>query len=239
MTDAENLRSSLLEAALENVPFDGWSEATFHAALAGAEITADTARTLCPRGALDLAVAFHRRGDAAMLKQLKATDLSAMRMRDKIAAAVRIRLQVIGDKEAVRRGSTLFALPQHAAEGAGLIWGTADAIWLELGDSSDDINWYTKRATLSGVYAATVLFWLGDDSDGHRASWAFLDRRVDDVMQIEKIKARMRENPALKRVFAGPSWLLGQIKAPSRARRTDLPGQWNENIQEPFHDVTK
>ena len=66
----------------------------------------------------------------------------------------------------VRRGTTLFALPHHAAEGAKLIWGTADAIWTALGDTSDDVNWYTKRATLSAVYGSVVLFWLGETEAG-------------------------------------------------------------------------
>ncbi len=104
----------------------------------------------------------------------------------------------------MRRGTTLFALPQHAADGARAIWGTADAIWTALGDTSRDLNWYTKRATLSGVYASTVLYWLGDDSTGHQATWEFLDRRIDDVMQIEKAKAAFRENPLGKALLAGP-----------------------------------
>ncbi len=107
-----------------------------------------------------------------------------------------------------------------------LIWGTADAIWTALGDTSDDVNWYTKRATLSGVYSATVLYWLGDSSEGHTATWAFLDRRIENVMQIEKLKAQVNANPVLSRVMAGPNWLLSHIKAPQRLPRTGLPGRW-------------
>merc|ERR1739841_361076 len=115
--------------------------------------------------------------------------MTEMKMRDKIIAAVRARLAV-GDKEAVRRGMTLFALPQHAGDGAKALWATADLIWDTLGDSSDDVNWYTKRATLTAVLSSTVLYWLGDDSEGDEATWAFLDRRVGDVMQVEKLKAQ-------------------------------------------------
>lgn len=179
------------------------------------------------RGAVDLALAFHRRGDAQMVARLTEADLSAMRFRDRIAAAVRYRLEAVEDREAVRRGTTLFALPMHAADGAKAIWGTADLIWNTLGDSSDDVNWYTKRATLSAVYGSVVLFWLGDNSPGHQATWAFLDRRIDDVMQIEKVKAQVRDNKFLSGVLAGPNWLLGQIKAPARKSGGDLPGHWS------------
>jgi ubiquinone biosynthesis protein COQ9 len=221
-----NPRETLLDAALSHVPFDGWSQATFAAAIAESGLDAAVARAVCPRGALDLAVAFHKRGDAQMLERLKSADLTGMKFRDKIAAAVRFRLEVVEDKELVRRGTTLYSLPHHAPDGARLIWGTCDAIWDALGDTSDDVNWYTKRVTLSGVYSSTVLFWLGDTTDGHAATWAFLDRRIDNVMQIEKLKAQVRDSPTLSRLMAGPNWLMGQIKAPARFPKGDFPGSW-------------
>lgn len=214
-------KSQLVEAALGHVVFDGWSDVTFRAAVEDSGVDPALARSLCPRGAVDLAVAFHKAGDADMAARVAAEDMSALRYSQKVARAVQIRFEVIPDKEAVRRGTTLFALPQYAGEGAALIWGTADAIWRTLGDTSDDINWYTKRATLSGVYSSTVLYWLGDDSLDGQATWSFLERRIDDVMRIEKFKARANDNPVLKVFMAGPNWLASQIKAP---KAEDLPG---------------
>jgi ubiquinone biosynthesis protein COQ9 len=217
-------RDAVLDAALSHVPFDGWSEATFRAAVAQSGVASGLARALFPRGAVDLALAYHKRGDALMVARLKATDLGSMRYSDRVATAVRYRLEAASDKEAVRRGTTLFALPQHAADGARAIWGTADAIWTALGDTSRDLNWYTKRATLSGVYASTVLYWLGDDSTGHHATWEFLDRRIADVMRIEKAKAAFRENPLGKALLAGPLKLMERVKAPTLP--DDLPGRF-------------
>lgn len=222
----EDLKQKLLGAALPHVPFDGWSDATFRAAVEDLGADPALARAACPRGALDLAVAFHNQGDAAMVARLGVGDLGALRFRDRIAAAVRYRIEAVADREIVRRGTALFALPQHAPEGARLIWGTADLIWNTLGDTSDDINWYTKRATLSGVYSSTVLYWLGDDSPDHMATWAFLDRRIDDVMQIEKLKAKARKSPTISRLMAGPNMLLSRIRAPKQGEASDLPGAW-------------
>jgi ubiquinone biosynthesis protein COQ9 len=218
-------QDQMLDAALMHVPFDGWSPATFNAAIKDSGLDPALARAVCPRGSVDLAVAYHRRGDAKMLEGLAEADLANLRFRDRIAKAVRLRLEA-GDREAIRRGSTLFALPHHAPEGAGLIWETSDKIWTALGDTSDDVNWYSKRATLSGVYSATLLYWLGDASEGHQATWSFLDRRIDDVMQIEKLKAQVRESPTLSRLMAGPNWLLSHIKAPRGQQDPDLPGRW-------------
>lgn len=218
----DETKERLLEAALAHVPFDGWSERTLTAAIADTGVPAALARSQFPRGGVDLALAYHARGDAEMAGRLAAMDLGALRYRDRIALAVRTRLE-LADREAVRRGTTLFSLPIHAADGARAIWGTADKIWLALGDTSRDVNWYTKRATLSGVYGATVLYWLGDESSGRQATWDFLDRRIDQVMQVEKLKAQFRENPLGKAWAAGPGKILESIRAPKLT--DDLPGR--------------
>lgn len=221
MTD---LTEKLLDAALIHVPFDGWGDATLRAAAADCGADMAAARAAFPRGGVDLALAFHARGDALMLARLADHDLSQLRIRERIALAVKLRLEVAEDRELVRRGTTLFALPIHAADGARAIWGTADVIWTALGDTATDYNWYTKRATLAGVYSATVLFWLGDESSGSEATWAFLDRRIDGVMQIERVKGAVQKNPVLRTLMAGPNAVLSCIKAPTPRARRDLPG---------------
>lgn len=225
MSDAD-LMTRLLEAAKPLVPFDGWTETTLRAAAAEAGIAPALVAAICPRGAVDLALAYHAAGDRAMLARLAEADLDALRFRDRVAFAVRARLEVIEDRELVRRGMTLFSLPPYAADGARALWQTADHIWTALGDTSQDVNWYTKRATLSGVYGATVLYWLGDDSAGHTRTWAFLDRRIEDVMQIEKFKARARESRLLSGLMAGPLGILGRVRAPRSTARTGMPGRW-------------
>ena len=215
----------LLDAALMHVPFDGWSDTALAAALADTGLDATGAKGVFPRGPVDMALAYHARGDAQMLAALQAADLGDMRFRDRIAHAVRLRLEAVEDKELVRRGMTLFALPPYAADGARALWQTADHIWQALGDTSQDVNWYTKRATLSAVYSATVLYWLGDTSEDDAATWAFLDRRIDNVMQIESLKAKARANPALSRLLQGPLGLLGRIRAPGQAGHA-MPGRW-------------
>lgn len=218
----DGAKTRLLDAALAHVAFDGWSEKTLQAALSDSGMSPGLGQALFPRGGIDLAVGYHQRGDAQMREALAGRDLSAFRIRERITLAVRTRLE-LADKELVRRGTALFALPQHGVEGTGLIWATAGAIWTALGDTSRDVNWYTKRATLSGVYGATVLFWLGDQTEGNVATWAFLDRRIENVMQFEKTKAKMRENPIAQALMRGPLTILERVHAPEMP--DDLPGQ--------------
>lgn len=222
----ETARAAILAAALAHVPFDGWSDATLRAAATDAGEPLALARALFPRGGVDLALAYHRAGDAQMIRRLATLDLPAMRMRDRIARAVRLRLELVEDTELVRRGATLFALPHHAADGARALWGTSDAIWTALGDTERNLSWYSKRATLSGVYSATVLYWLGDDSPGHTSTWDFLDRRIEDVMRIEMAKAAIRDNPVSKALLAGPLRAMERMRMPKMPDTPDdLPGR--------------
>ena len=211
-------RAKIVDAALMHVVFDGWTDATLEAAIADSGVDAGLARQAFPRGALDLAVAYHKAGDAAMLDAMATSEMSAIRIRDKIAFAVRLRLDA-ADKEAVQRGMALFALPIYALEGSRLLWGTADAIWNALGDPSEDLNWYTKRSLLSAVYSATVLYWLGDSSDGNADTWAFLDRRIENVMQFEKAKSTAMKLPMAQPMMEGLSKMFQKPRP-----RTDMPG---------------
>ena len=214
--------SDLLVAIMPHVVFDGWSQVSFDCAVSDLNMDPSLAALLAPRGAVDLAITYHRKGDADMLAAYEAATTNNLKIREKITLAVRLRLEVIEHKEAVRRGSALFALPSLVADGAKLIWGTSDNIWLVLGDTSEDVNWYSKRATLSAVYAATLLFWLGDDSPSYEKTWSFLDRRIENVMQIETAKGQVRANKRLTAALAGPLWLLSKIKRP--VVRHDFPG---------------
>ena len=223
---SDTIRDQLLDAILPHVPFDGWSAAAFRAAIADLGMEKAVADTACPRGAMDLAIAYHRRGDAAMVAAMKASDMSEMRFRDKVAMALKLRVEALDNREAVRRASALFALPQNSADGAKLIWETANKVWTTLGDTSRDVNWYTKRATLSGVWASTVLYWLGDESPLATDTMDFIDRRIDNVMQIEKAKASLKKNPITKPFMSLKDSILSGVKAPDKSRFANLPGNW-------------
>ena len=220
-------RRAVIDAALPHVAFDGWSDRTLALAVEDAGVDPGLSRLAFPRGGLDLALAFHRDRDAALAEAIAGADLAALRFRDRIGWAVMRRLELVADdREAVRRGATLFALPHHAADGARAIWHTADTIWTALGDQSRDFAWYSKRATLSAVYSSALLYWLGDETPGSEATRAFVDRRIDNVMQVEQVKARLRENPLSAAVLRGPQALLDRVRAPADTPPAGLPGSW-------------
>ncbi|SHI83612.1 COQ9 family protein [Wenxinia saemankumensis] len=222
------LRARLVAAATPHVAFDGWSDALLPIVAAQEDVRLSEVRRLFPRGAVDIAAASHRMGDAEMTRRIAEADMTGMRFRDRVARALEIRLEAIEDKEAARRATALFALPHLAPEGARLIWGTADAVWTALGDTSRDANWYSKRATLSAVWASVVLFWLGDDSWEGQATRDFISRRIDDVMRIEQVKGKVRSIPVIGGLAGMAERAMSGLRAPGRGMRPeDLPGRWS------------
>lgn len=187
-------RDRLAEAALLHVPFDGMNLAALRAGARDIGLSGDVAEAFFPGGGADLAAWIHRRGDARLAEWMQGAP--AGRISERIADAIRQRLD-FADVELVRAASAVLALPVNQPLAARLMWETADTIWNGLGDSSRDVNWYSKRATLSTVYAACVLYWLGDLSEDHAETRDFIDRRIDGVMQFEKLKAQARKLPGV------------------------------------------
>ena len=199
MTDAHStdhlapIRQKLLVSALENVPFDGWSEATLRRAAEDNDISEGMALLAFPT-IRDLVVYFIESIDHEMLAALSAMDLDNMRIRDRITAAIRARIEALAPhRESERRAVAFMALPQNAGTSMQSVLSTVDLMWRAIGDQSTDFSYYSKRATLAGVLSGTILYWLADLSEGYEDTWAFLDRRIEDVMKIEKTKARMRK----------------------------------------------
>ena len=200
------IRAQLLKAALAHVPFDGWSESTLKRAAQDTDIDEGLAELAFP-SVLSLVEFFIGDADCHMMEALGAMDLSSMKVRERIRTAVKTRLEVVAPhKEAEARAVHYMGLPWNAPTALKHAWNTADLMWRAAGDTSTDYNYYTKRLILSGVYTSTLLVWLQDHSEDSQETWAFLDRRIDDVMQFEKIKSRVlgkrEDRPSLLRALS-------------------------------------
>jgi ubiquinone biosynthesis protein COQ9 len=187
-------RRALIEAMLPDVAFDGWSDKAILSAASRLGLDEAAVAVLFPDGVRDVVAGFSRWADDRMLDALAQQNLAALKVRERVATAVRARLAVLAPhREAVRRALTLLALPRNLPLGLTLLYHTVDAIWRAAGDTATDFNFYTKRGLLAGVQAATTLYWLDDRSPGGEATQAFLDRRLADVMAIPKLGARVRD----------------------------------------------
>jgi len=203
----DEIRTALGTRIPAHAGFDGWGLAAVDRAAADVGLDADVARLAFPGGAVDLIDAWFASVDAGLSARLSPEALAAMKVRERIGALVMARIaQVAPHRDALRRALSILAMPQNAATGARLGWRAADTMWRLAGDTATDYNHYTKRAILAGVYAATLLVLLDDESEDLTETRAFLNRRIDGIMRFEKAKAglvaRRAHLPSLSR-FVG------------------------------------
>ena len=190
----DSLKQAVLKAALKDAPFDGFTDTVLAKAGKSAGVDAAQLARLFPDGPLSLIEYFSSSIDQAMEEKLAALDLPKLKVRNRIKAAVLTRLALLEPhKEATRRAAALMTLPMHAGLAAKMMYRTVDAMWRAAGDTSTDFNFYSKRGILAGVYGSTLVRWLNDTGEDEKATQAFLDARIENVMQFEKFKAKARE----------------------------------------------
>ena len=185
-------RDRLIEAALPHIPFDGWGRAALHMAAEDIGVSKVQADGAFSSGGRDM-IAWHSMlADRRMVDALAEMDLLSMKIRERITTAVRLRFeQNTPHREAVRKGVAFLALPTNAGLSLKLLHRTVDEMWHAAGDTATDWNYYSKRMLLAGVYSSTLLCWLNDNSEDFAETWAFLDRRIGDVMKVPALKAKV------------------------------------------------
>lgn len=191
MSDAQH---TIIQQLLQVAPYDGWTDAALERAAEQVGFEASYAYIPFPGGIDDAVKAYIAQLDEQMIADLHKQKLTKMRIRDRIATAVMTRIELMAPhKPAIRALSGYLTKPENTALAMRTLFNTASLMWYEAGDTSADFNYYSKRTLLSGVYSSTLLFWLQDESDDMTETRAFLDRRIGDVMQIEKAKFKLKE----------------------------------------------
>jgi ubiquinone biosynthesis protein COQ9 len=209
----DELRTALTPLLPQEAAFDGWTDAALASAARALGVPEDRARLAFPGGAVEMIDAWFAMIDLQMFAAVPPERIATMKIRERIRALVLARLEAAAPyREALRGALAVLARPDHAARGLKLGWRAADRMWRLAGDTATDFNHYTKRATLGALYTSTLLAWMDDDSEDWADTRAFLDRRIDDVMRFEKLKAKLRPDP--ERHFS-PSRFLGRLRYPA------------------------
>jgi ubiquinone biosynthesis protein COQ9 len=203
----DEVRLALAPLVARNAAFDGWSKAAVEMAGSQAGVAPAIADLAFEGGATSMIEAWFASIDSAMLTACPPERLAAMKVREKIAMLIEARLDALAPaKESLHRALSILAMPQNVARAAKLGWHAADIMWRAAGDTAVDYNHYTKRTLLAGIYTATLLAFVNDESEDHADTRAFLARRIDGVMRFEKAKAsftrRAEQRPSLAR-FVG------------------------------------
>ena len=208
----DELRAALAPLIPAHAAFDGWSDEALAMAAGQLGITPSRARLAFPEGPVQMIDAWFDWIDKAMLEAFPPERVAQLKIRERIRELILIRFEHIRPhREALRRALAILAAPQNLPRSARLAWRSADRIWRLAGDTATDLNHYSKRAILTGVYGSTTLVFLDDETDEMAETRAFLGRRIDDVMKFEKFKASWRGTrerlPSLSR-------FLGRLRYP-------------------------
>jgi ubiquinone biosynthesis protein COQ9 len=210
----EQLRRRLALAVGENAVFDGWTRQAVDSAAQQLGFDPVQARLAKPKSQSAMIDLYIQEVDRGLEAYFTPERLSQLKIRDKIRALVWRRLEIMAPaREAVRRALAILAMPQNLPLALRISWRTADRMWRIAGDTSTNFNHYTKRMTLGAVYGSTLLVWLDDQSEGWTTTAGFLDRRIDDVMKIEKVKAQWRGSSDQQLSL---SRFLGRLRYPPR-----------------------
>ncbi|MFY8075298.1 MAG: COQ9 family protein [Sphingorhabdus lacus] len=209
----DEMRAALAPLIARNAAFDGWSYAAVESAAVELEIEPEVAALAFNGNAMRMVDAWIDSIDQELARRLTASRLNALKIRDRITILLATRLEIMNpDREALRRAMAIMAMPQNIVRGTKVGWRSADRMWRMAGDTASDFNHYTKRATLSAVYGSTLSVFVNDESPDFIDTRAFLDRRIENVMQFEKVKAQAR---ARKEYAPSLSRFIGRLRYPA------------------------
>uniref|UniRef100_H3AHD3 Ubiquinone biosynthesis protein n=1 Tax=Latimeria chalumnae TaxID=7897 RepID=H3AHD3_LATCH len=189
----EQLQTRILAAALEFVPKYGWTEEAIAEGAKVQEALKEYNNFFLRSGCF----VFSHGYTSCMCKlcvrvvlqqQQKKTQNNRIKkkktdqfLKDVVEARLRMLIPYL---EKWPQAMGILLLPQNIPESLKLLTSLVDDIWYYAGDRSTDINWYTRRTVLAGIYNTTELVMLQDSSPDFEDTWKFLENRVNDTMNV-------------------------------------------------------
>ena len=190
----QDRKQKFLYYVLDDINLNGWSKNFFDSYSREGIFTNNEIRVFFPNGRVDFLRYWFDISEKLMLEDLSKVEIQELKVREKIKKIIRVRLERWKSyKVAIKRTLPILIMPSSDTLLSCSLMKTSDSIWKSAGDRSVDFNFYTKRGLLLGVYSTTLIFWLDDNSKDDQKTWEFLDRRVEEVLQIPKVKTRINE----------------------------------------------
>ena len=211
MIKDSRVKQKLVDQAIKNVVFEGWTWKAINSGASLLNIEQDALKEMFPNGPRDLVREFESNLDSQMLARINKLKLEGMPIRMRIYTAVKIRIELYQHyREQISGLLSYLSFPGNITFGTRLTFKTVSKIWYAVGDESTDFSYYTKRGLLTAIYSATLLYWLSDDSKESEETWSFLERRIEDVMKIPKIKAGFKDGVILKKILTMPLRIISK-----------------------------
>jgi ubiquinone biosynthesis protein COQ9 len=209
----DEIRLALAPLIARNAAFDGWNDVAVELAASELDIESDIAALSFKGDPMAMIDSWIDAVDRELADRLPEEKLNSLKIRDRVTTLLATRLEVMNpNRESLRRAMAIMAMPQNLVRSSKIGWRTADRMWRMAGDTSSDFNHYTKRAMLSAVYGSTLSVFINDESVEFSETRAFLDRRIENVMQFEKLKAQVRSR---KDFTPSVSRFVGRLRYPA------------------------
>ncbi len=192
--NVEIMRDRIIDTVLSDVAQEGWVWDSVVKAATKAGYQDGMALAVFPNGLSDVVAHFTDKTDRLMMEKLARVPLESLRVRDRIRLAVTTRFQILEPhREVVKSSLAFWALPMRVMQGQRVLWRTADRIWTWAGDTATDYNRHTKRGLLSSILLGTTMVWVNDESEGGVITNAFLDRRIQNIMEIGRTLGKIKD----------------------------------------------
>lgn len=223
----QKIRVQILDASLQFVSKHGWSVESIQC---GAESInyPGVAHGLFPSGAIELIQHFYLKCNRELIEKLqeelsstgidsdgKPKPVEVPNPRDFSIKAIRMRLEMIQPFiDTWPQAIGFMTLPQNVPASLAQLLTLVDDICYCAGDRSVDIGWYTRRIGIASIYKMVELFMLQDKSVDHQKTWEFLERRVDEGIQLQEFLINSEQTTktvtkALDNVFQTARNVLG------------------------------
>ncbi|KAF9147523.1 Ubiquinone biosynthesis protein coq9, mitochondrial [Linnemannia schmuckeri] len=202
---AKTTPEAILKKALTFVPQHGWT--TVSIAKAAESMGYPTIiHGMFPKGGADLIDYFLQDCLERLPLELEGR-MDGLGTQEKIKLGTLTRLGMIAPYiDRWHEALAIMGQPSNVPMSLNHLAKIVDEIWHLAGDKSADMNWYTKRASLAGVYTTTELYMTTDKSPNYQATQKFLDRRFEDAATVGKAT-----NEALQIAEFGAKSVLGLI----------------------------
>lgn len=195
-------KEQIFEQFFKIVMFEGWCDETIKKAVSEAGFDPVLGLHYFPHGVRDIMDLLAQKQDEALATNISPKVLEKMRVHERITYLTKERLMLyLPYRDAIASYGVHLMFPKNATQSLKSIARTVDLIWFMAGDKSTDHNYYTKRGLLGVVYVTTAIAWMNDKSENFETTWAFLDRRIENVLSFGKALSQFGKKKAPTEVF--------------------------------------
>lgn len=197
MTKIEKQREEFIQAAIPFICKNGWHNAALEET--SKKLFQDPLYYKTLFDSISSAVQhFQENEDARILKKIgKKKEKESIRIHIGKMVLCRIK-ELSGGIEMHKALKEYYASIKHLDEGTKSLWRSADVIWRAAGDTSTDMNHYSKRFLLSSIMLASYKHYIKSPGDIDEYVTDSLDKLVK---RMQKLKIPKIEDIPILRMF--------------------------------------